>query len=84
MVITHIEEYQKKIKEEKKQESDQSEGVTLSTLHSVKGLEYDKVYILDVNEGIMPYQKAVLIPLILMADMNYSILFTTIRSETLS
>lgn len=58
--FTHIEEYQKKIKEEKKQESDQSEGVTLSTLHSVKGLEYDKVYILDVNEGIMPYQKAVL------------------------
>ncbi len=25
-----------------------------------KGLEYDNVYIIDVNEGIMPYKKAVL------------------------
>ncbi|MCI5649829.1 MAG: ATP-dependent helicase [Fusicatenibacter sp.] len=58
--LTHIEEYQKKIREEKKLANDQTDGVTLSTLHSVKGLEYDKVYLLDVNEGIMPYQKAVL------------------------
>ncbi len=34
------------------------QGVTLSTLHSVKGLEYDKVWILNVNEGTIPYKKA--------------------------
>lgn len=32
------------------------------TLHSAKGLEFERVYILDVNEGCMPYQKAVLDP----------------------
>ncbi len=29
-------------------------------MHGVKGLEYDKVYILNVNEGSIPYKKAVL------------------------
>ena len=32
------------------------------TLHSAKGLEYENVYIIDVNEGVMPYKKAVLEP----------------------
>ena len=32
----------------------------VSTLHAVKGLEYDKVYILNVNEGSIPYKKAML------------------------
>ena len=36
------------------------EGVVISTLHAVKGLEYDNVYIMNVNEGSMPYRKAVL------------------------
>ena len=52
-------EQTKKEKEAKKNQQEKS-GVTISTLHSVKGLEYDCVYILDVNEGVMPYQKAVL------------------------
>ena len=29
-------------------------------MHSAKGLEYEKVHILDVNEELMPYKKAVL------------------------
>ena len=28
-------------------------------MHSSKGLEYDRVIIIDANEGIMPYNKAV-------------------------
>ena len=36
------------------------EGVTVSTLHAVKGLEFNSVYILNVNEGSIPYRKAVL------------------------
>lgn len=43
----------------KKQEKDK-EGVLISTLHGSKGLEYDHVYILNVNEGSIPYKKAVL------------------------
>ena len=34
--------------------------MVVSTLHAVKGLEYDKVYIMNVNEGSIPYRKAVL------------------------
>ena len=39
-----------------------SDYVVLMTLHSAKGLEYENVYIIDVNEGVMPYKKAVLEP----------------------
>lgn len=34
-------------------------GISFCTLHSSKGLEFDTVFILDVNEGILPYSKAV-------------------------
>ena len=37
-----------------------TDAVTLSTFHGVKGLEYDYVYIIDINEGILPYKKSVL------------------------
>ena len=39
-------------------------GVTgdLTGYAAAKGLEFERVYILDVNEGCMPYQKAVLDP----------------------
>ena len=33
-------------------------GVGLYTLHSSKGLEFDSVYICDVNEGVIPSKKA--------------------------
>ena len=31
----------------------------MSTLHSIKGLEFDRVFLMDVNEGTIPYHKAV-------------------------
>ena len=34
-------------------------GVTLTTMHSSKGLEYELVFIIDSNEGICPHKKAV-------------------------
>ena len=34
--------------------------VSLATLHSAKGLEYPIVHILDVNEELMPYKRAIL------------------------
>lgn len=34
-------------------------SVTFLTMHSAKGLEFDTVFIPDVNEGIVPYDKAV-------------------------
>lgn len=56
----HMEEYKEELERQAKEQKQQPDGVTLATLHSAKGLEYDVVYLIDVNEGIMPYKKAVL------------------------
>lgn len=58
--FAHIEEYGKMLKEQNQKERKADNQVTFSTLHSAKGLEYPYVFILDVNEGIIPYKKAVL------------------------
>ena len=54
-----IEEYREKLQAQG-QKGKEASGVCLSTLHAAKGMEYDSVYILDVNEGVIPYHKAVL------------------------
>lgn len=56
----YIEDYTLKLAEQARKQDIHREGVVISTLHGVKGLEYDQVYILNVNEGSMPYRKAVL------------------------
>lgn len=56
----YIEEYTEKLNEQAKKQEVKREGVIISTLHGVKGLEYDNVYIFNVNEGSIPYKKAVL------------------------
>ncbi len=38
----------------------QEDCISIMTLHGSKGLEYDIVIIADVNEGVIPYKKAVL------------------------
>ncbi len=35
-------------------------GVMISTLHAAKGTEYDLVYLIDVNDEVIPHKKAVL------------------------
>jgi DNA helicase-2/ATP-dependent DNA helicase PcrA len=57
----HMEEY----KEELKRQAEDSrknkvDSVTIATMHSSKGLEFDAVFIVDANEGITPHKKAVL------------------------
>lgn len=56
----HIENYTRELKEMYRLQSENRESVALATLHSAKGLEYENVYLIDVNEGVMPYKKAVL------------------------
>lgn len=34
-------------------------GLRLTTMHRVKGLEFDRIIIAGVNEGIIPYEKAI-------------------------
>ena len=59
---THIENYKKKLEELAKRGNSNEDAVVLATLHSSKGLEFEKVFLIDVNEGITPYKKAVLQP----------------------
>jgi DNA helicase-2/ATP-dependent DNA helicase PcrA len=56
----HIADYSAEMKKLAAQRESAPNAVTLSTLHGAKGLEFDTVFIIDVNEGIMPYKKAVL------------------------
>lgn len=56
----HIAEYRKELQAQALQAMQEEDRVALSTFHSAKGLEYDEVYIIDVNEKIIPYKKAVL------------------------
>ena len=58
--FAYMERYKKEMDEMRKRQQKVKEGVHLATMHSSKGLEYDKVFILDAAEGITPYKKAVL------------------------
>lgn len=56
--FTYIEEYTARLllQAEKKQED--NDGVRFLTMHGAKGLEFDTVYIIGANEGIVLYKKA--------------------------
>lgn len=56
----HMKECAEELKERAKHKNENPNAVTLATLHSAKGLEFKSVFIIDVNEGIIPYKKAVL------------------------
>lgn len=60
--FAHIEHLQEEMENQVIDLSSERDAVMFSTLHSAKGLEYQTVFLVDVNEGIMPYKKAVLEP----------------------
>ena len=57
--MEYIAEYARSLKESYHQKTGSENAVTLTTMHSSKGLEYDTVFIIDANEGITPHKKAV-------------------------
>ncbi len=57
--LEFTEEYTEKLKQEQRRQPD-TDSISVLTLHGSKGLEYDVVIIPDVNEGLIPYKKAVL------------------------
>lgn len=69
-MFSGIAEYEEKLEENRKEAGfagsrtssaeDMEKGVTLATMHSAKGLEYDVVFILEANEGITPHKKSVM------------------------
>lgn len=56
-----IEQFGEEQKRQQERKKENGNCVSLATLHSAKGLEFEIVFIVDVNEGIMPYRKAVLL-----------------------
>ncbi len=54
----HVEEYTGILQEKEKKKEKNPEGVRLMTIHAAKGLEFHTVFILDANEGKIPYKKA--------------------------
>ena len=56
----HIEKYTVELKKMSEKRKNNPDAITIATLHSAKGLEYNTVFLPDVNEGVMPYKKAVL------------------------
>lgn len=61
--ISHLEEFEENIRElgENLQHSGEKtgmHGVTLSTIHSAKGLEFGAVFLAGLNEGIIPHEKS--------------------------
>lgn len=56
----HMNECAEELRSLAKKQSMNPNAITLSTLHSAKGLEFKSVFIIDANEGITPYKKAIL------------------------
>lgn len=56
---THLQLYSEKLEEQRKKKKEkQQDAITLATMHSSKGLEFQEVFLVDVNEGNIPYKKA--------------------------
>ena len=55
--FAHVDNYKDMLKEQAKN-AQGNEGVALLTMHGAKGLEFDTVYVIAANEGIIPYKKA--------------------------
>ena len=56
----HVKKYSAQLKEQASRRQTGEDALTLSTMHSSKGLEYRVVYIIDADEGVTPHGKAVL------------------------
>ncbi len=55
-LINHIEEMNN---ENKKEDDESTDGVNIITMHGSKGLEFKVVFILNVNQGIIPSSRAI-------------------------
>lgn len=56
--FSSMQSYKEEMVRQQREQTSIKEGVSLMTFHGAKGLEFDTVFILDANEGIIPYQKA--------------------------
>lgn len=58
--FAHMENYKEELKRQVAEQKKNKDSVTIATMHSAKGLEFQFVFIADANEGITPHKKAAL------------------------
>lgn len=57
--FTYIREYTQELNRQSKHNQQEKNGVVISTMHSAKGLEFERVFLPDVNETIIPHKKSI-------------------------
>ena len=63
MDFSSIDEFINYVEKAKEENNFKEQGVTLSTIHGVKGMEFKNVFIINCNDGNIPYTK----------DTNYNL-----------
>lgn len=58
--MKYMDEYTELLKTQAKSAKREENALTLMTMHSAKGLEFKIVFLIDVNDGIIPYKKALM------------------------
>jgi len=59
-LLEHIDNYNEELERNLSKAREISDAINMITFHGAKGLEFKVVFIIDANEGITPYKKAVL------------------------
>ena len=54
----HLTAYKERLLEQRGKKERDPDAITLATLLSAKGLEFQEVFLVDVNEGTIPHRKA--------------------------
>lgn len=54
----HLQEYKERLEEQRGKKERDPDAIILATLHGAKGLEFEEVFLVDVNEGTIPHRKA--------------------------
>lgn len=55
----YIQEYTEELNRQSKENQTEKNGVVISTMHSSKGLEFDRVFLPDINEDVIPHKKSI-------------------------
>ncbi len=56
--FSYIEKHQEKERYQLQKHRQETNGILLATIHGVKGLEFEQVFVIGANEGVLPYKKA--------------------------